>query len=75
MTKRPYVDSLDGKYEPGCDSDALEDMLMSFNEYMAGGFGDDYPERWKPIFAELESMGEDDVIPSSLVERWRQPRE
>ena len=75
MSERPYVDGLNGKFEQECDLDALDDMLMSFNEYMAGGFGDDHPERWKPIFAELEGMGEDDIVPASLVERWKQPEE
>lgn len=73
MTKRFYVDSLNGKYDPECDLDALEDMLTNFNEYMAGGFGDDYPERWKPVFEKLESLGEDEIVPASLVELWKQP--
>ena len=60
-------------YEPGCDLDAREDMLMNFNEYMAGGFGDDYPERWKPVFAELQDVGPNNPILLSLVERWKQP--
>ena len=72
MSDKPYVDGLNGVYEPGCDLDALEDMLMNFNEYIAGGFGDDYPDRWKPVFAELEDMGPDNPIPLSLVERWKQ---
>ena len=75
MSGRFYVDSLEGKYEPGCDLDALEDMLTNFNEYMAGGFGDDFPERWKPLFDELEGMGADGVVPASLVERWKQSGE
>ena len=35
---------------PAVLSDALEDMLVSFNEYMAGGFSDDCPKCWNPMF-------------------------
>jgi len=72
MADRMYVDALNGLYEPDCDLDALEDLLLVFHEYLADGFGEgNYPAWWKPIFCDLEGyLTDDEPIPASLVERW-----
>ena len=72
MSGRFYIDGLEDRFDEDCDLDALEDLFFSFNEYMAGGFGEDgFPGWWKPLFDELEAIVTDGcAIPAELVDRW-----